>query len=182
MNLQNKNWVIGLLLVTLTSVSSGQVYKVVIMSSKSLFDLEFVSLEDSTLTMTREGELFTIPIKTITQIERKGSSGTSMNPAEKADLHIFRGLVMGTLSTGVGVFIGAGVGLSIGSIIGMEGEQILLPMVIGAGVGGATLALLGTIYFLTEDFGSSPNYHDITDLPLHEKHRQLELIFRNGQP
>ena len=180
MRLKKQVWIFGIL--AFASTTWGQFYKVVEMSGKPIYDLEYVLLEDSTLTMSQGGNIISIPVATITQIHKRDSTSSSYESFEKTGFHPIQGLIGGTVSGFAGIYVGAGVGILIGSLIGMEGEQMILPLMGGGVIGGTISALSGLFYFSTRKIGNSPNYHNLANLPFEEKYLQLELIFSDEHP
>ena len=167
----------------------GKPYTIVMSSGEAISELEFVSIEESTLNMfsysivlgpqgsRMEGKsLLSFPVDSIIRVENLKHGTFLDQKIIHTDINLIRGLAMGTISGYIGMFAGAGIGYLFGTIF-MPNDELIAPVFGGGGVGLVVSTTAGIIYFSKHKIGRPPKHYDLSSLSLEDKQAQLKLIF-----
>lgn len=160
-------------------LSYGQSYTLSLESGKTVTDLNFVSLSDSTLSMKylETGRVGIIPISSIVEIERSNMGDFSTFGLHSDEYSFFRGLLIGI---GGGGFLGALTGGMVNVLLEPEGgySETDIGKNIAVGVGCTVLgSVIGYRTFSDHSLGFLSDEYDLSTLSPIEKHKRLEILF-----
>lgn len=171
----------------MTTFANGQFYRVVINSSQSISNLNFVSLDDSTLTMRDAEIIYEIPVASVTRVYRREPSSSNNSGTDNKDLSFIRGVVGG-------VICGPGIVMEALGLTPIPDDVIILPDYVYAGI--FLVGTIGSVWgfdhyarnkFWTPNKDKSksvvkPNFYNLRNQSFTEKYRQLEIIFVAQNP
>ena len=166
---------LGLLLLFISSIF-GQQYELKLNSGELYQRLNFISIEDSLLKLSSseldypvdERNILEFQVSTILEFNRIGPEVGFV----KTKLHPIRGLATGVGLGFIGFVSGAWAGGAIGEQIGRDGEEMLLPLIVGATTGSVILGGYG-LMFLNHDYVEKREMNDLSGLNICQK---IEII------